>query len=49
MLPEKYCEDAAKGRESLKKLLRFPVEIVTFAHGLPIVSQARQRLAGVAG
>jgi glyoxylase-like metal-dependent hydrolase (beta-lactamase superfamily II) len=49
MLPEKYCEDAKAGRESLKKLLRYPVEIVVFAHGLPIVARARERLAGVIG
>jgi hypothetical protein len=49
MLPEKYCADAKAGRESLKKLLRYPVEILTFAHGLPIVARARERLAGVAG
>jgi hypothetical protein len=49
ILPDKYCEDPKRARESLKKLLRFPVEILTFAHGLPIVSQARERLAGVVG
>ena len=38
-----------KGRESLKRLLKHPVEILTFAHGLPIVSNARERLAGVIG
>jgi hypothetical protein len=49
MLPKKYCEDAEAGAESLKKLLRFPVETLTFAHGLPLVSQARQRLAALIG
>jgi hypothetical protein len=47
ILPDKYCQDARLGRESLKKLLRFPVEILAFAHGLPIVSQARERLAAL--
>jgi len=47
MLPDKYCADAKAGRESLKKLLRFPAEVLTFAHGLPIVSQAAERLAGL--
>ena len=47
ILPDKYCADPKRGRESLKKLLRFPAEILTFAHGLPIVSQARERLAGL--
>ena len=45
MLPDKYCADPKAARSSLKALLRFPVEILTFAHGLPIVSRARERLA----
>ena len=44
-LPEKYCADAKEMRASLGKLLRFPFEVLTFAHGLPLVFQARQRLA----
>lgn len=47
MLPGKYCSDAEAGRESLRKLTRYPVEVITFAHGLPIVARARERLAGV--
>ena len=46
-LPEKYCADAKELRVSLGKLLRFPFEILTFAHGLPLVFQARQRLAHI--
>jgi len=49
MLPEKYCANPKAARASLAKLLRFPVEIVTFAHGLPIVSRARERLAELIG
>jgi hypothetical protein len=49
VLPDKYCSDARRGRESLRKLLRYPIEIMTFAHGLPIVTQARERLAGLIG
>jgi glyoxylase-like metal-dependent hydrolase (beta-lactamase superfamily II) len=49
MLPDKYCADPKKGRESLKKLLRLPVETLAFAHGLPIVANARERLAGLLG
>ncbi len=45
LLPEKYCADARELRVSLGKLLRFPFEILTFAHGLPLVSKARQRLS----
>jgi len=45
LLPEKYCTDANELRRSLGKLLRFPFEVLTFAHGLPIVAHARQRLS----
>ena len=45
LLPDKYCSDAIELRRSLEKLLRFPFEVLTFAHGLPIVARARQRLA----
>jgi hypothetical protein len=49
MLPEKYCEDAKAGRESLKRLAGLPVDLLAFAHGLPIVSRARERLAALIG
>jgi hypothetical protein len=45
MLPAQYCEDAKAGRVALRKLLRLPVEVMTFAHGLPLVTGARERLA----
>ena len=44
LLPAKYCADEDEMRVSLRKLLRFPLEILTFAHGLPLVSRARPRL-----
>ena len=44
MLPEKYCGDAKLLRASLRKLLRFDFGVLTFAHGLPIVTDARRRL-----
>jgi glyoxylase-like metal-dependent hydrolase (beta-lactamase superfamily II) len=44
-LPEKYCADAPGMQWALGKLLRFDFEVLTFAHGLPLVSQARRRLA----
>ena len=44
LLPEKYCADAREMRRALGKLLRFDFELLTFAHGLPLVSQARRRL-----
>jgi hypothetical protein len=45
LLPDKYCDDPREMRGALGKLLRFPFELLTFAHGLPIVAHARQRLA----
>lgn len=43
-LPAKYCANAKLGRRSLQKLLQFDFELMTFAHGLPIVSGAKARL-----
>jgi len=45
VLPDKYCADPRELRGALGKLLRFPFELLTFAHGLPIVTRARQRLS----
>jgi hypothetical protein len=44
LLPAKYCVDTKLMRISLRKLLRFEFEVLTFAHGLPLVDRARQRL-----
>jgi glyoxylase-like metal-dependent hydrolase (beta-lactamase superfamily II) len=43
-LPDKYCENAKQLRESARRLIAFEFEIMTFAHGLPIVSGAKRRL-----
>jgi glyoxylase-like metal-dependent hydrolase (beta-lactamase superfamily II) len=43
-LPAKYCENAGRLQQSLQRLRSLPVEILTFAHGLPVVMQARARL-----
>jgi hypothetical protein len=43
-LPEKYCQDSRQMRNSLRKLLRFNAERILFAHGLPILSGASERL-----
>jgi hypothetical protein len=45
LLPDKYCDDPKELRRSMEKLLRIPFEVLTFAHGLPIVARARQRLS----
>lgn len=44
MLPEKYCENAKLARASLAKLLPLSFDLITFAHGLPIVADAQRRL-----
>jgi len=45
LLPDKYCDDPKEMRLALGKLLRIPFELLTFAHGLPIVARARHRLS----
>ena len=44
MLPAKYCSDARMLAESLRKLLSCEFDVLTFAHGTPLVGQARRRL-----
>ena len=44
VLPDKYCADPRGGRKSLQKLLQFPFEVMTFAHGMPITAGAKQQL-----
>jgi glyoxylase-like metal-dependent hydrolase (beta-lactamase superfamily II) len=46
-LPAKYCRNQKQMRRSLRKLLDFDFERITFAHGLPIVANARSRLANL--
>ena len=47
VLPDKYCANPQELRVALGKLLRFPFEVLTFAHGLPLVAQAHRRLAQI--
>ena len=44
-LPEKYCVDAKENRASLRKLLSFDFQTLTFAHGTPIMTGAKEKLA----
>lgn len=44
MLPAKYCSDARVLADSLRKLLSYEFDVLTFAHGTPLVGQARRRL-----
>ena len=43
-LPAKYCRNAKLMRRSLRKLLDFSFDRMLFAHGTPILSDARTRL-----
>ena len=45
LLPDKYCEDAAQNRASLRKLLSCDFQVMTFAHGAPLLESPRARLA----
>jgi len=44
LLPDKYCTDPTKLRESLRLLGRLPVERIFFAHGAPIVHDGASRI-----
>jgi glyoxylase-like metal-dependent hydrolase (beta-lactamase superfamily II) len=44
ILPDKYCTDPAKLRESVRLLARLPVERIFFAHGDPIVHDGASRI-----
>lgn len=44
LLPAKYCSNFKVMRRSLSKLLDYSFERMLFAHGLPILSRARERL-----
>jgi hypothetical protein len=44
LLPAKYCRDYKLMRRSLHKLLDYAFERMLFAHGTPILSEARARL-----
>ncbi len=44
LLPAKYCSDQKRMRRSLRQLLDRPFERLLFAHGTPIMADARTRL-----
>ncbi len=46
-LPDKYATDAREMRRSLQSLAVLDVSTICFAHGLPIVGNASQRLAEI--
>jgi glyoxylase-like metal-dependent hydrolase (beta-lactamase superfamily II) len=43
-LPPKYCRDQDEMRRSLRKLLDWQAERILFAHGIPLLSDATERL-----
>jgi glyoxylase-like metal-dependent hydrolase (beta-lactamase superfamily II) len=43
-LPDKYCLQPEQNRASLQRLLDWPVQLITFAHGWPLRENAAQRL-----
>src|SRR5437867_2666535 len=48
-LPGKYCLNEKEMRRSLRKLLDYEAERMLFAHGMPILSGASDRLRGLLG
>ena len=46
-LPDKYCSDAAQNRASLKKLLDLDFHTLIVAHGAPVTSHAKDKLAAL--
>jgi len=47
LLPAKYCTDADQNKLSLRKLLDYNFHTLAFAHGLPITSGAKEKLAAL--
>jgi hypothetical protein len=47
LLPARYCSNQKQMRRSLRKLLAYKAERMLFAHGLPILSAASERLRGL--
>jgi len=43
-LPDKYCADAKQNRASLRQLLSFDFHTLTFAHGAPVTTHAKEKL-----
>jgi len=46
-LPAKYCSNHKLMRKSLRRLLDYEFDRIFFAHGTPIITRARQRLAAL--
>lgn len=46
-VPDKYCSNPEQNRTSLKTLLNFDFHTLTFAHGTPITTHAKEKLAAL--
>lgn len=46
-LPDKYCADAKQNRASLRKLLSLNFHTLTFAHGAPVTTHAKEKLSAL--
>jgi glyoxylase-like metal-dependent hydrolase (beta-lactamase superfamily II) len=46
-LPDKYCTDAELNRASLRKLLDCDFHTLTFAHGAPVTTRAKEKLSAL--
>jgi glyoxylase-like metal-dependent hydrolase (beta-lactamase superfamily II) len=46
-LPDKYMDDAARARESARRLLEIDFDILCFGHGDPVTKDARKTIAAV--
>jgi glyoxylase-like metal-dependent hydrolase (beta-lactamase superfamily II) len=49
VLPEKYCRDARQLALSLRALLGMRLDVLTFAHGQPILGQVSEKLSALLG
>lgn len=47
LLPDKYCLNPKQMRDSLQQLLSLSFDTVTFAHGIPLVKGAREKLRSI--
>ncbi|HEV3273205.1 MAG TPA: hypothetical protein VGZ93_13590 [Candidatus Methylacidiphilales bacterium] len=44
LLPDKYCANPEQNRASLRNLLDFDFHTLTFAHGAPVTTRAKEKL-----
>jgi hypothetical protein len=49
LLPDRYCTDPRRLRESLSRLTQVPFQRAVFAHGEPILKDASQHLRALLG